>query len=73
MKVVCRLFPEFKLEWLMEETKQNLPNELSFLHEAGNQERVRCMLAHLQFLKVVFLIYRKYVIELNALNQAKHS
>uniref|UniRef100_A0A0N5CH68 Protein kinase domain-containing protein n=1 Tax=Strongyloides papillosus TaxID=174720 RepID=A0A0N5CH68_STREA len=51
------LFPDFNLMWLVEETKQNLPKELDFLHEAKNADAVRRMFSHLTFLKVPEIKY----------------
>ncbi|KAJ3038025.1 putative aarF domain-containing protein kinase 1 [Rhizophlyctis rosea] len=36
-----KTFPEFQLEWLAEEMRKSLPQELDFEHEAANAERVR--------------------------------
>ena len=52
MKAVARLFPEFNMVWLAEETKKNLPLELDFYHEAKNCERIDKMLSHCHYLKV---------------------
>uniref|UniRef100_A0A1I8ACY4 Protein kinase domain-containing protein n=1 Tax=Steinernema glaseri TaxID=37863 RepID=A0A1I8ACY4_9BILA len=59
VNVVDRLFPEFRLMWLVDEVKRNLPKELDFLNEADNADRVRRMFAHLPYLKIP-KIYRKY-------------
>lgn len=53
VNVADLLFPEFKLMWLVEEVKKNLPNELDFLHEARNADRAREHFSHLSFLKVL--------------------
>jgi len=45
-------FPDFKLLWLAEETKKNLPKELDFLHEGKNADKMRSYMAHCQWLKV---------------------
>ncbi|EJD52676.1 ABC1-domain-containing protein [Auricularia subglabra TFB-10046 SS5] len=37
---VKRLFPEFELDWLGQEMRENLPLELDFVHEAKNAARV---------------------------------
>lgn len=57
-RIADKLFPEFKLMWLVDETKKNLPKELDFLHEADNAEKVREMFKHLKFLKIP-KIYRE--------------
>ncbi|KAF8381913.1 hypothetical protein PRIPAC_71055 [Pristionchus pacificus] len=46
------MFPDFKLQWLVDEVKKNLPLELDFLHEASNAEKMRSLFGHLPFLKV---------------------
>lgn len=52
--MAAALFPQFKLMWLVDEMKRNLPKELDFLQEAANADSVRKMFAHLDFLKVYF-------------------
>ncbi|KAG0421252.1 hypothetical protein HPB47_002862 [Ixodes persulcatus] len=52
VNIVAKLFPEFSLMWLAEETKRNLPLELNFVNEAHNQERVRRMFSHFDWLVV---------------------
>lgn len=37
---VDRLFPKFSYKWLADEVERNLPQELDFLHEAGNSRRL---------------------------------
>lgn len=39
--VMAWVFPDFKFQWLAEETKKNLPMELDFLNEGKNAEKVR--------------------------------
>lgn len=40
VKIMGWLFPECKFQWLVEESKKNLPIELDFLHEGKNVEKV---------------------------------
>lgn len=44
MEVLCKImaliFPEFKMQWLVEESKKNLPIELDFANEGKNAEKV---------------------------------
>lgn len=40
VKIIKYLFPEFQLEWLADEMKQNLPKELDFTSEGHNAERL---------------------------------
>lgn len=41
IKIMGWLFPEFRFQWLVDESKKNLPIELDFLHEGKNTEKVR--------------------------------
>jgi aarF domain-containing kinase len=41
IKIMGWLFPEARFQWLVEESKKNLPIELDFLHEGKNVEKVR--------------------------------
>nr|PIL99785.1 ABC1 family protein [Toxoplasma gondii COUG] len=43
-EVAERVFPEVKLRWLSELLEKNLPQEIDFLHEAANAERLRALL-----------------------------
>lgn len=54
-KLADKCFPEFRLNWLVDEVKKNLPNELDFLHEARNMMKAREIFRHLRFLKVLLL------------------
>lgn len=44
MEILCKLmslvFPDFKMQWLVDESKKNLPIELDFLNEGRNAEKV---------------------------------
>ncbi|CAD6186636.1 unnamed protein product [Caenorhabditis auriculariae] len=57
VKVADAIFPEFKLMWLVEEVKKNLPNELDFLHEAKNAEEAARRFKHLRYLKIPKIFY----------------
>ncbi|MCL4130195.1 UNVERIFIED_CONTAM: hypothetical protein GTU68_059519, partial [Idotea baltica] len=52
VNMVSRLFPDFHFEWLVEETRRNLPMELDFRNEGKNAERVASMFEHVSWLKV---------------------
>jgi aarF domain-containing kinase len=41
VKAARAVFPDFNYQWLVDETKQNLPLELDFTHEAQNAARCR--------------------------------
>ncbi|KAH7703547.1 atypical/ABC1/ABC1-B protein kinase, partial [Aphelenchoides avenae] len=62
-RIADAVFPDFKLMWLVEETRKNLPKELDFMHEARNADRVRRMFSHLSFLNVP-KVYYDYTSEL---------
>ncbi|CAL8113884.1 unnamed protein product [Orchesella dallaii] len=51
-QIAAWIFPDFKLLWLAEETKRNLPNELNFLHEGRNADKVRGLAADCDWLMV---------------------
>lgn len=51
-RLIDKLFPEFSLLWLVEETKKNLPNELDFVNEARNCEKVQKILSSLPWVQV---------------------
>lgn len=40
VKIVALIFPEFKFQWLVKETKKNIPNELDFRVEGHNGEKI---------------------------------
>lgn len=40
VKLVSRIFPEFKFQWLVDETRKNIPKELNFIEEGHNAEKV---------------------------------
>ena len=46
------MFPDFKLRWLVEETKLNLPCELNFMKEGLNAEKTGRLLNYLSWLHV---------------------
>ena len=47
------IFPELKLEWLVKETKKNLPCELNFIMEGENAEKTSGLMKHLPWLHVL--------------------
>lgn len=40
VKIMEFVFPDFKMQWLVDESKKNLPQELDFLNEGRNAEKV---------------------------------
>ncbi|KAL3114295.1 hypothetical protein niasHT_012928 [Heterodera trifolii] len=57
VNVASFVFPELKLKWLVRETKLNLPQELDFLREAANADKVRRMFSHMRFVKIPKIHY----------------
>ena len=41
VKITSWVFPEFKFDWLVDETKKNIPRELNFQLEGKNAEKVQ--------------------------------
>ncbi|XP_018026397.1 aarF domain-containing protein kinase 1 isoform X2 [Hyalella azteca] len=52
VSAVSYFFPDFNFDWLVEETKINLPLELDFEHEGRNAEQVAEMFKQFPWLKV---------------------
>lgn len=56
MEVCCQIlgwvFPDFKMHWLVEESKKNLPIELDFVNEGRNAEKVAGLFKNCKWLKV---------------------
>ncbi|KAE9556728.1 hypothetical protein FO519_000134 [Halicephalobus sp. NKZ332] len=57
VRTATKIFPNFKLMWLVHEIKRNLPMELDFLHEGHNADQVRRMFSHLTYLKIPAIYY----------------
>lgn len=57
VNVADAVFPEFRLMWLVDEIKKNLPNELDFLHEAKNADEAASRFKHLKFLRIPKIKY----------------
>ncbi|KAF1751563.1 hypothetical protein GCK72_018117 [Caenorhabditis remanei] len=57
VNIADAIFPEFRLMWLIEEIKKNLPNELDFLHEAKNADEAAARFKHLKFLRIPKINY----------------
>lgn len=53
--VAAWCFPDFKLQWLVDETKRNLPCELNFIMEGKNSEKTASLMNHLPWLHVEFI------------------
>ncbi|XP_020799500.1 uncharacterized aarF domain-containing protein kinase 1 [Drosophila serrata] len=52
VNVLARIFPDFKIHWLVEESKKNLPIELDFLNEGRNAEKVAKQFEKYNWLRV---------------------
>lgn len=56
MEILCNImsyiFTDFKMQWLVEESKKNLPIELDFLQEGKNAEKVADMFKQFKWLKI---------------------
>ncbi|XP_049872232.1 aarF domain-containing kinase 1 [Pectinophora gossypiella] len=59
---MSKIFPEFQMQWLVDETKKNITNELNFLQEGHNAEKVSELFSQYEWLKVP-KIYWKYSTE----------
>ncbi|XP_031638127.1 aarF domain-containing kinase-like [Contarinia nasturtii] len=51
-KIMSIVFPDFKMQWLVDESKKNLPFELDFLNEGRNAEKAADMFKDYKWLKV---------------------
>lgn len=52
VKVMSWVFPEFKFQWLVDETKKNIPQELDFEQEGHNAEKVAKMFEDVHWLRI---------------------
>ncbi|XP_020288052.1 uncharacterized aarF domain-containing protein kinase 1 [Pseudomyrmex gracilis] len=52
VKITSLVFPDFKFNWLVEETKKNIPEELNFIHEGRNADKVRKLFENYDWLRV---------------------
>lgn len=52
VKIMSWVFPEFKFQWLVDETKKNIPQELNFEQEGHNAEKVAKMFENYEWLQV---------------------
>lgn len=46
------VFPDFQMQWLVDETKKNIAKELNFIQEGHNAERVAKLFSDYKWLKV---------------------
>lgn len=52
IKTMSKVFPDFEMQWLVDETKKNITKELDFLQEGRNAEKVSKMFQNYKWLKV---------------------
>ncbi|XP_017876402.1 uncharacterized aarF domain-containing protein kinase 1 [Ceratina calcarata] len=52
VKLTSLVFPDFKFDWLVDETKKNIPRELDFTQEGRNAEKVQEIFSHYHWLKI---------------------
>ncbi|KRT78731.1 hypothetical protein AMK59_8318 [Oryctes borbonicus] len=55
--IVAWIFPEFKFQWLVKESKKNIRIELNFEHEGRNAEKIARMFNRIPWLKVPKIIW----------------
>ncbi|XP_046426364.1 aarF domain-containing kinase 1 [Neodiprion fabricii] len=52
VKITSWVFPEFKFDWIVDESKKNIPQELDFTLEGRNAEKVKSLFKDFHWLKV---------------------
>lgn len=52
VKLMSMVFPEFKFQWLVNESKKNIPQELNFAQEGQNAEKMAKMFEDVEWLHV---------------------
>lgn len=52
VKIMSFVFPEFKFQWLVDESKKNIPKELDFHQEGQNAEKVSEIFKNYDWLKI---------------------
>ncbi|XP_012231002.1 aarF domain-containing kinase 1 [Linepithema humile] len=52
VKITSLVFPDFKFDWLVQETKRNIPQELDFIREGRNAEKVQRLFESYRWLRV---------------------
>lgn len=57
VKIVAWVFPDFKFQWLVNESKKNIPTELNFENEGHNAEKIARMFKDIPWLKVPKIRY----------------
>lgn len=52
VKLMSKVFPEFKFQWLVDESKKNIPQELDFALEGRNAEKMAKMFENVEWLHI---------------------
>ncbi|XP_012252555.2 aarF domain-containing kinase 1 [Athalia rosae] len=52
VKITSWVFPDFKFDWLVDESKKNIPQELDFTLEGRNAEKVKSLFKDFRWLKI---------------------
>lgn len=52
VSITSLVFPDFKFDWLVKETKRNIPQELDFIREGKNAEKVQRLFSGYHWLRV---------------------
>ncbi|XP_014477628.1 PREDICTED: uncharacterized aarF domain-containing protein kinase 1 isoform X1 [Dinoponera quadriceps] len=52
VKITSLVFPDFKFDWLVDETKKNIPQELDFSREGKNAEKAGRLFSNYRWLRV---------------------
>ncbi|XP_011505757.1 PREDICTED: uncharacterized aarF domain-containing protein kinase 1 [Ceratosolen solmsi marchali] len=52
VKITSWIFPDFKFDWLVDETKKNIPRELDFNLEGKNAEKVKMLFSNYSWLHI---------------------
>ncbi|XP_047520605.1 aarF domain-containing kinase 1 [Pieris napi] len=52
IKIMSKVFPDFQMQWLVDETKKNIAKELDFMEEGRNAEKVAELFKNYTWLKV---------------------
>lgn len=52
VKIVAWAFPDFNFQWLVDESKKNIPIELNFENEGQNAEKVAAMFKKFSWLQI---------------------
>lgn len=57
IQAMSKVFPEFQMQWLVDETKKNIRQELNFLNEGKNAERMALDFKDYKWLKIPKIIW----------------